>query len=1032
MAGADRNLSLKEALVESLGSVLSPDHDLRVSGEEQVKALEVTEEFGVHLAELTVDPHGPMAIRQLASVLLKQYVEAHWCQHAEKFRSPEAIESAKVQIRRILPLGLKESISKVRTSCAYAISAIAHWDWPEAWPELFQILMEALTSGQPTSVHGAMRVLAEFTQDVTDIQMGQVAPVILPEMYKIFMAADAFSIRTRGRAVTIFNTCAAMIANMAEIQKGIAKQLLFPLIPQFTQAFIQTLQVPDGFTSDSGLKMEIVKAITQLVKSHPKFMAPYLNDILPPIWLIFTQSAEFYVRTVVNNMEDANDPVDSDGEALGFENLVYSVFEFVQVLIDTSKFRNTVKKSVNDILYYVIIYMQMTDDQVRLWSNNPDQFVEDEDDESFSYSVRISSQDLLLSLASEFQAESAPALCAAVTKHLQESEQQKNSGNENWWKIHESCMLAMGSVMNLVVEYVQTGKVQFDVMGFLQTVVLNDMNYSASPFLVGRCLWAASRYVEAMTPDLLQRFLQSTIGGLHPTQPAVVRVSAIRSVYSYCIHFKSLKNPQVLTPFLPNIMDGLLSVATQFSSDVLSLCLESIATVLSVDKAFTATVENKITPLTLAVYLKYSCDPVIGGIVQDIFRELSENENCRQSLEDRLLPTLTSILHSPDKVPLGMPSTSLELLEVLVRSSNGPLSNGMVTKGFPAVVHATLNTDDNATMQNGGECLRAFASVGLEQVMVWHDEQGHNGLYYIIQVISKLLDPKTSEHTASFVGRLVSVVIGKVGSQLGENLDLMLRAVLSKMQQAETLTVIQSLVIVFAQLINTQIEAVLEFLTSVPDPMGKPALQFVLREWCSRQHLFFGSYEKKVCAIALSKLLLHTIQSNDKRLQDITVQGDQIEPETNEIRTRSKTKHTPTQWTTVPVLVKIYKLLINELSNQIEENMAKQKDDSLSQEDEDEGWGDEEENDNDDEVALSGQSLSSLIDAMSEDYINGLDDVEEEEDPDYKKDPIYQIDLQAYLTEFIQSLSQQPCYAMFCAHHNEAEKCVLRTINIPV
>lgn len=43
MAGADRNLSLKEALVESLGSVLSPDHDLRVSGEEQVKALEVTE-----------------------------------------------------------------------------------------------------------------------------------------------------------------------------------------------------------------------------------------------------------------------------------------------------------------------------------------------------------------------------------------------------------------------------------------------------------------------------------------------------------------------------------------------------------------------------------------------------------------------------------------------------------------------------------------------------------------------------------------------------------------------------------------------------------------------------------------------------------------------------------------------------------------------------------------------------------------------------------------------------------------------------
>ena len=58
-------------------------------------------------------------------------------------------------------------------------------------------------------------------------------------------------------------------------------------------------------------------------------------------------------------------------------------------------------------------------------------------------------------------------------------------------------------------------------------------------------------------------------------------------------------------------------------------------------------------------------------------------------------------------------------------------------------------------------------------------------------MISKLLDPKTSEYTATFVGRLVAVVLVKVGSQLGEQMDLMLRAVLSKMQQTETLSVMQ-------------------------------------------------------------------------------------------------------------------------------------------------------------------------------------------------------------------------------------------------
>ena len=106
-----------------------------------------------------MDPQGDLAVRQLASVLLKQYVEAHWSQHSEKFRSPETCDTAKASIRQILPHGLKESLSKVRTSVAYAVSAIAHWDWPEEWPELFQILMEALTSGDPNAVHGAMRVL---------------------------------------------------------------------------------------------------------------------------------------------------------------------------------------------------------------------------------------------------------------------------------------------------------------------------------------------------------------------------------------------------------------------------------------------------------------------------------------------------------------------------------------------------------------------------------------------------------------------------------------------------------------------------------------------------------------------------------------------------------------------------------------------------------------------------------------------------------------------------------------------------------
>lgn len=62
----------------------------------------------------------------------------------------------------------------------------------------------------------------------------------------------------------------------------------------------------------------------------------------------------------------------------------------------------------------------------------------------------------------------------------------------------------------------------------------------------------------------------------------------------------------MLQPFLPSILDGLIHLATQFSSEVLNLVMETLCIVCTVDPAFTASVENKICPFTIAIFLKYS------------------------------------------------------------------------------------------------------------------------------------------------------------------------------------------------------------------------------------------------------------------------------------------------------------------------------------------------------------------------------------------------------------------------------------------
>lgn len=128
--------------------------------------------YGVYLAEIILDPKHQLPVRQLATVLLKQYIECHWWKLCEeKFRPPETLPEAKAHIRELLPRALADTNSKIRSGVAHAISTIAHWDWPEEWPGLFNTLMLHLTQGSQESLQGAMSVLLEVTNNLDDKQM---------------------------------------------------------------------------------------------------------------------------------------------------------------------------------------------------------------------------------------------------------------------------------------------------------------------------------------------------------------------------------------------------------------------------------------------------------------------------------------------------------------------------------------------------------------------------------------------------------------------------------------------------------------------------------------------------------------------------------------------------------------------------------------------------------------------------------------------------------------------------------------------
>lgn len=117
----------------------------------------------------------PYGIRQLAAILLKQHIKEHWTAEAKHFRAPLVGEDEKAAIRSHLVPGLADAEPKIRVAVGMAIANIAKWDVPSEWPDLLSQLISAIRDRRdPRAVHGAIRCLSMFVDELDDAQVVEV------------------------------------------------------------------------------------------------------------------------------------------------------------------------------------------------------------------------------------------------------------------------------------------------------------------------------------------------------------------------------------------------------------------------------------------------------------------------------------------------------------------------------------------------------------------------------------------------------------------------------------------------------------------------------------------------------------------------------------------------------------------------------------------------------------------------------------------------------------------------------------------
>lgn len=329
------------------------------------------------------------------------------------------------------------------------------------------------------------------------------------------------------------------------------------------------------------------------------------------------------------------------------------------------------------------------------------------------------------------------------------------------------------------------------------------------------------------------------------------------------------------------------------------------------------------------------------------------------------------------------------MLAVLTENGSSPLPNGFVAATLPKLSNLLMNSEEGEVLRPGSETVKWMLTHDHHQVLSWQDANGRSGLEVCLHIIDRLLGHSIEDTSASEVGGLAAELVEKAGQErLGPFLPQLLQAVANRLATAQAAAFIQSLILVFARLSLNGAQDVVEFLSQI-QINGESGLQVVMSKWLENSVSFAGYDEIRQNVIALSKLY----SLNDNRLAQTNVKGDLIVNDDGKIKTRSRARQNPDQYTIIPASLKIVKVLIEELlsasgAHASAANMASAIASAADFDDDDgdEGWEDD-----DDTLDLTlGSTKADLMSFMESSTQRQRDD-----------------ETQAYLTEFFIRCAQE-------------------------
>ncbi|KAL5179988.1 Importin-9 [Glycine soja] len=969
-------------LLSCLSATLDPNPEVRCFAEASLDQASRQPGFGSALSKVAAN-------KELV------FVKKHWQEGEDSFEPPVVASDEKEIIRRMLLLALDDPHKKICTAIGMAVASIAMHDWPELWPDLLPFLLNLINNQtNMNGVHGAMRCLVLLSVDLDDKMVPTLIPALFPSLLTIVSSPQIYDPYIRMKALSIIYSCTSMLGTMSGVYKAETSSLIVPLLKPWMDQFSSILQIPvqSENPDDWSIKMEVLKCLNQFIQNFSSLFTSEFEVILGPLWNTFVSSLRVYEKASIEGTEDSHEGrYDSDGSEKSLDSFVIQLFELMLTIVGNPRLGKVVVANIRELVYYTIAFLQMTEQQVHTWSVDANQFIADEEDAT--YSCRVSGVLLLEEVVNSFAGEGILAITDGAKQWFTESQIRKAAGNASWWRIREATLFALSSLSEELLETEETG---FDTSSlkhlveqiFTEDSLIGPLEY---PFLYARIFTSVAKLSSLISNGLLEHFLYLAMKAITMDVPPPVKVGACRALTNLLPEAKK----EIVQSQLLGLISSLTDLLNHASDETLLMVLDTLLAAVKAGHESSTLVEHMISPVILNVWASHVSDPFISIDALEVLEAIKSIPECVHPLVSRILPYIGPILNKPQEQADGLVAGSLDL------NAPADVVKAIYGVSFNAVINIILQSDDHSEIQNATECLSAFISGGRQEILAWGSDSGST-MRSLLDIASRLLDPKLESSGSLFVGSYILQLILHLPSQMAVHIRDLIAALVKRMQSAQNSVLLSSLLIVFARLVHMSVPNVGQFidlLISIPAEGHGNSFAYIMSEWTKQQGEIQGAYQIKVTTSALALLLT----SRHNELANIHVQGYLIKSGEG-ITTRSKAKSAPDQWVMLPLSTKIVALLADALT-EIQEQV-------LAADDEDSDWeevqADGIENDKEFLYSVStssGKATNEQLEAMAKVFNEDQDD-HYEDDLLSIADPLNQINLANYLLDFFVSFSQ--------------------------